>query len=593
MTIVHPEDGPEIERKMLHSLETGEPYEAEFRVIRPGGEIRTIFERAECYSPDGSSDYRLRGVLQDITERKAFEEELRETAERLAKSQSAGKIGSWVWEIPEDREWWSDEVYKMYGMDVGQVIMGGYDFLEYVHPGDQAQVRAALERSISEGAPYTGEYRLRRVDGREIILSEHGEMEYDADGKPVRMRGTVQDITERKMAEIALQRTMERLEEAQSLGQMGSFTWNPATDTTWWSHELYRIFGLEPGSRTLNGWTFMDYVHPDDRARVRKIEEQAVAKSHPYSVEYRIIRPDGSHRTVYEQCERIEHGVSGEAEWRGVVQDITERKRIEDELARLNAELEQRVEERTAELRAAQEELVKRERLATLGQLTATVSHELRNPLGAMRTSMYVIDKKAVEADQSLRTAIDRVARNITRCDQIIDELLDFTRIRDLEPRPTNLDNWLTALLDEQTVPESVTVERKLATKGIRVPADTDRLRRAFINVFENACQAASAAGPDGKPNVAAKVDIATRVSGERIEITVSDNGPGIPAELREKIFEPLFSTKSFGVGLGLPTVRQIMEQHGGGVEIGSRRGGGAVFALWLPATTESESADA
>jgi PAS domain S-box-containing protein len=535
---------------------------------------------------------RMRGTMQDITERKAVEDKLRETAENLEKSERIGKLGSWVWNIQEDKEWWSDEVYRIVGWELEPAYIGGRDFLDNVHPDDRERVNAALDKSLSEQVPYIAEYRFRHADGHEIIVSEHAEIEYDKAGKPVRMRGTAQDITEYKKAELVLQQTKESLEEAQRIGQMGSWTWDPDEDMEWWSEQHYRIFGFEPGTITLDVYGFLKYIHPDDRDRVAKIQRQAEASLKPFSVEYRVIWPDGTERIISEYGEWFENGSSGKPQWRGVAQDITERKRIEQELARLNAELEQRVEERTVELRAAQGELVKSERLATLGQLTATVSHELRNPLGAMRTSMYVVQKKTDADDQRLRAAIDRVNRNITRCDQIIDELLDYTRIRDLNIQQTNINNWLGAVLSEQTVPDGVEVTRKFRAGGARVPTDSDRLRRAVINIFENACQAVTDARRNDTLPQAPKVTVETRLKNDRLEILITDNGPGVPAEIREKIFEPLFSTKNFGVGLGLPTVRQIMKQHGGGVTIGEKRGGGAKFALWLPLAGELEIAN-
>jgi PAS domain S-box-containing protein len=710
-SMLHEEDRDAIAETMARTLETGEPYETEFRIIRIDGTVRHVFERAERYTDERTGRQSIRGVMQDITDRKAVEEELRETADKLEKSQRIAKIGSWVWEIAEDKEWWSDQIYRMFGLEPGSVVMDGYGFLDYVHPEDRKRVRRAQDRSLSEGVPYAVEYRLQRADGREIIVSEHGEMEFDADGNPLRMRGTAQDITERKKAEQVLRETTERLEEAQRLGLMGSWTWYPEEDVEWWSDQQYRIFGLESGTAIPNAWAFLNHVHPEDREYAEEIQRHAVEALEPFSLEYRIIRPDGTERVVIEQGEWVADDRAGNPHWRGIVQDITERKAIEDklretsedlketqrigklgswawdiredkewwseeiyrmlgmeivndprgghdfldyvhpadrerisaalaqsieedvpyaaeyrvtgadgrklvfsehaetefdrngkavrmrgttqditqikrieqQLAELNVELEQRVQERTAELRTAQTELLKSERLATLGQLTATVSHELRNPLGSMRSSIYVVAHKVESQDKQLQAAIERINRNITRCDQIIDELLDYTRIRDLELNPTNIDNWLAGIIDEQHVPHGVKVERFLKAPGVLVPVDTDRLRRAFINLFENACQAATEMPGRDAPARDATVSVTTSVRQDIFEIAVSDNGYGILPENRDKIFEPLFSTKNFGVGLGLPTVKQIMEQHGGGIEINDNPGGGAIFALWLP----------
>jgi signal transduction histidine kinase len=221
--------------------------------------------------------------------------------------------------------------------------------------------------------------------------------------------------------------------------------------------------------------------------------------------------------------------------------------------------------------------------MAVLGQLTATVSHELRNPLGVIRTSAFIVNEDRTDANPRVQRAIERIERSVVRCDRIIDELLDFTRISDLEHEPTALDSWLDSTLSEQVLPSEVELRQDFNMAGIDVAIDRDRIRRAVINVFDNACQAmtdpAHSIDGDGRH----VLTVTTRALEDRIEIVFVDNGPGIPADVRPMIFEPLFSTKGFGVGLGLPTVKQIMEQHGGGIDIDSAPGQGARIRLWLP----------
>lgn len=215
-------------------------------------------------------------------------------------------------------------------------------------------------------------------------------------------------------------------------------------------------------------------------------------------------------------------------------------------------------------------EVLRQERLATLGRLTATVSHELRNPLGVIRTSAFIIKEGRVDTNPHVTRALERVDRCVVRCDRIIDELLDFTRTSELEPEPTPLDSWLDSALSEQDLPGGVELRRDFSMAGIDIAIDRDRIRRAVINVFDNACQAMT--DPATKSDVDARhiLTVTTRVSDDRIEIVFEDSGPGIPADVRQMIFEPLFSTKGFGVGVGLPAVKQIMEQHGGGIDIDS-----------------------
>jgi PAS domain S-box-containing protein len=269
--------------------------------------------------------------------------------------------------------------------------------------------------------------------------------------------------------------------------------------------------------------------------------------------------------------------------------DVTERKRVESQILELNERLEQRVAERTAELRSAQDALLRQERLAALGQLTATVAHEIRNPLGALASSVHVVKRRCAENGIDLTSALGRIDRSIKRCDRIITELLDFTRATGLQLAPTALDSWLSDLLEEQEIPEGITVKTSLRAEGATVRFDPDELRRAIINVVGNACQAMTDGDGEDGATAGDELRIASRVDGERVEIEIADTGPGIPADILPRVLEPLFSTKSFGTGLGLPTVQRIMEQHGGGLEIGSGEDQGTRVVLWMPSSAESE----
>lgn len=236
------------------------------------------------------------------------------------------------------------------------------------------------------------------------------------------------------------------------------------------------------------------------------------------------------------------------------------------------------VEERTRELEQAQEELVRKERLSTLGQLTATVAHEIRNPLGTVRSSIFSLGKLIEKNNMSrVKRALELAERNIVRCDKIIDDLLNFTRQRQLKLEPTKIDPWLEEALGEQTIPEQITCIKEL-NSGVEISCDRERLLRAFTNAIDNAVSAMQDGNPPGN-----RLTVRTLAAGHRVEIRVSDEGVGIPEDIRGKIFEPLFSTKTFGFGLGLPVVKTVLEEHGGGVDIRSRVGQGTTAILWLP----------
>ncbi|HXQ53399.1 MAG TPA: MHYT domain-containing protein [Stellaceae bacterium] len=241
------------------------------------------------------------------------------------------------------------------------------------------------------------------------------------------------------------------------------------------------------------------------------------------------------------------------------------------------ANLAERIEQRTAELHEAQAELLRNERLATMGQLTATVAHELRNPLIAVRNSLFAVRETLKSHGIDLDRPLSRAERNISRCDRIISDLLEYTRKAELRRATFIADDWIADTVDSYKLPPGIALERDCGAPGCAVFWDADAIRRVLANVIENAAQALGDSGGDRR------IVVYTRVADERFVVGVADNGPGIPAEILPKVFEPLFSTKGFGTGLGLPAVKQIVEQHGGTVHIESAPGDGTQVVIRLP----------
>jgi PAS domain S-box-containing protein len=262
----------------------------------------------------------------------------------------------------------------------------------------------------------------------------------------------------------------------------------------------------------------------------------------------------------------------------GVITDITERRKAELELR-----------EAHESLKAAMEKLANSERLATIGQVAATVSHELRNPLGAIRNSMALVHQMTAGKQLGVERALDRVDRNIERCTTIITALLEFTHKKDIARAPVPIDAWLGEVLAQCRIPDDVVLRRDLAANN-RVSIDKQRFRQVIIHLVDNAAQALK--DPVWKPadDHPRCISVRSENSGPDVLLTISDTGPGIRADVLPRIFEPLFTTKSFGVGLGLPTVRQIVEQHGGTIDIDSAVGIGTTVRIHLPRPAENAS---
>ena len=211
--------------------------------------------------------------------------------------------------------------------------------------------------------------------------------------------------------------------------------------------------------------------------------------------------------------------------------------------------------------------------------------------LGAMRPSLYLLQKRLPTDDVRLIVAFERLDRNIHHCDQIIDQMLDFTRIQGIDRQELDLDAWIVEELDELEIPDGVNAVRQLGLANKKFSFDPERLRRALINVYDNACQAMLGEASQGTESVDMQLLIKTKICNKRIEIVVRDTGPGILKNVLPRIFEPLYSTKGFGVGLGLATVRQALQQHGGDVEVLTREGRGTSMVLWLPMPEKNEVA--
>lgn len=270
-----------------------------------------------------------------------------------------------------------------------------------------------------------------------------------------------------------------------------------------------------------------------------------------------------------------------------LAQHMTELQAAHDTVSELNVELANSI----LKLKDAQEEIVKRGKMAQLGQLTATVAHEIRNPLGAVKTAAYVLERTLKGKELGVENHLVRINNGITRCDSIISELLDFARSRALALKSIDFGAWVeTAVKDEaKTLPPQVTVEfhNDLAA-GTSISIDAERMRRVIINLISNASEAMVGKGRDVPSVLTTNPHISVTVQklDGNIEVVCKDNGPGITPEDLKRILEPLFTTKSFGVGLGLPAVQKILEQHGGGLRIDSVHGAGATFTAWFPAVS-------
>jgi PAS domain S-box-containing protein len=401
--------------------------------------------------------------------------------------------------------------------------------------------------------------------------------------------------TERRLVVRALEESERRLSTL--LGNLPGMAYRCDNDhnrtMAFITEGCLEITGYKPMELIINrGASYADLLHPDDRETIWEQIQQALQEKRPFQLLYRIRDAAGCEKWLWEKGSGV-YGQDGEAvALEGFIADISERISAEDELAKHREHLEVLVQERTQELQEAQRELITREKLATLGRLTATVGHELRNPMGTIRTALFALSDRLTGRDASIDRILARAERNITRCDGIIDELLDFTRTRKPLLELTLIDEWLEEMLEEYDFPETIPLIRELRS-NVSIAIDRELLSRCMINILNNACDAMSSAEEYDPDMECMNLTISSRVHNDRLEIECRDEGSGILPEEMDRIFEPLYSTKGFGVGLGLSIVRQIMQLHHGDIDITSNLGEGAVVTLWLPLDNQQERGDA
>jgi len=260
-----------------------------------------------------------------------------------------------------------------------------------------------------------------------------------------------------------------------------------------------------------------------------------------------------------------------------------------EEQERLNRSLENRVEARTRELKSAQDELIKKERLAAIGQMASVVGHEIRNPLAVINNSIYFIKTKvnaaatasAVPIEPKIVKHISIIESEIRQANGIIDEILGFARTRELNPKLTHVNAYIEDLTMSFPFPPHIELVQQLAPENPTVNIDMDVMTQAVRNLIKNGIEVMPERG---------KVYVRTEVTGDMVRIDVEDTGSGIPKETLEKIFAPFFTTKARGTGLGLAVVKKIVDQHKGRVEVSSTVGKGTCFKLFIPLVTNNQN---
>jgi PAS domain S-box-containing protein len=336
---VHPEDRGRVVKAIDDAMQGRKPYEAEFRILWPDGTVRWVAGKGKFYYSSDGEPERMLGNSVDITERKLMEVALRESEERFRLAAQAGRMYAFDWDAATDVVIRSDESTHILGLNNGETRLTLQQMLASVHPEDRATFMSSLAELTPESPITRISFRFVRPDGSVLWLERSGHAFFDERGKMLRMVGMVADITERKLTEETLRQKEMELLEAQRLAQVGSWKWDPQTDTVTWSRELYRIAGRDPNLPAVSYKDHSQLYTAESWERLQRAVEEALRNGTPYELDIEMVHPDGPTKWIRARGEVQRDNTGRIVGLRGTAQDVTERKLAETELTVANDRL--------------------------------------------------------------------------------------------------------------------------------------------------------------------------------------------------------------------------------------------------------------
>ncbi|HXN70294.1 MAG TPA: PAS domain-containing protein, partial [Bradyrhizobium sp.] len=614
---VHPDDIASY-RAALRAHFTGKTsvLHAEYRIRDKADTIRWVEDHGLSIRNDAGRAVRLVGAVSDITSRKNAERALRESEERYSLAMSAINEGVYDWDVTRDEIFYSPNVMEVLGF-TGVEMSTPKDWIKRIHPEDLATYQAAWAAHFrGETRRFFCEVRYQHADGSTHWARQHGTGVRDGNGRVVRVVGSTGDITAEKTLARERDEARTRLSVALESISQGFALFDPEDRLIMCNSQYRRFFAQaadpEVSAMIMPGMRFEDYVrkayergmYPDAGSDMDAYLRSRLERRRAAGPGFELKLRDGTWLYVSEQRTN-DNGLVA------VYTDITDVKNRESELraARLAAETA------LVDLRAAQDRLVQTEKLASLGQVTAGIAHEIKNPLnfvnnfsalsGELVEEMTVLLAKAAldkttrgeldELAQMLKTNLEKVVQHGKRADSIVKNMLLHSREGSGEHRSVDIN----AIVDESLNLAYHGARAERAGFNIIIQRDFDpaagvtdvypqEITRVLLNLISNGFYAttrrAMGAGGDFIPMLSA----ATKNLGDKIEICIRDNGTGIPTEAREKIFNPFFTTKPAGEGTGLGLSMShdiIVKQHGGSIDVETEPGLFTEFKIVLPRT--------
>ena len=557
---VPPEERDFVKKTIERATQDGKHFDLQHRMLMLDGTAKHVRIVAHAYE-GAARELEFVGVIMDVTEAKEAENKIRLIINTVPGMLWTARPDGWV-DFLNQR--WLE--YTGMALSEGQ----GWGWEPSYHPDDLEQVKSKWLASIKEAKPLEVLARLRKFDGEYRWVLKRAFPLFDSTGRVLAWYGSNIDIHDRKQAEEKLRENEVYLAEAQRLSHTGSWAWSLDNNNglRYWSEECFRVLGFDPQGGLPARERFIQRIHPDDRDSFVERTERARREKVSYDLEFRYILPSGEVRDIHSVGHPV-FSLSGDLrEFVGTVIDETERNRAEESLRKTEADL----------ARVA--------RATTLGELTASIAHEVNQPIAAVVTNANAclrwLRGESPNLDKA-REASERIIRDGNRASDVIIRIRTLLKGGESDHKQIEINEVIreVAALAQGTVDlHRASLQTHLASNLPPISGDRVQLQQVLLNLVANALDAMQTISE--RPRIVQVCSVKSEK--ETIRVAVKDSGIGLDSLQVEKLFEAFHTTKPEGLGMGLAISRSIIERHGGRLWAETNQGEpGALFQFTLP----------